>query len=70
MPINSDGMSTIDKLAEQRVKFRISQKKIADHLGVTKSTMNRYEKGSREISLANAEKYADKLGYELKLIVK
>lgn len=63
-------MSTFDKLVEQRCKSGINQKAMANALGITKSTMNRYEKGNRNISADMQDKYADKLGYELKLMVK
>jgi transcriptional regulator with XRE-family HTH domain len=63
-------MSTFEKLVEQRRKSEISQKSMAKKLGLTNSTMNRYEKGNRGISAELQDKYAEYLGYELKLMVK
>jgi DNA-binding XRE family transcriptional regulator len=63
-------MSTFTKLVEQRKKSEVSQKEMAKHLGLTNSTMNRYEKENRDISAKLQDDYAEYLGYELKLMVK
>jgi transcriptional regulator with XRE-family HTH domain len=63
-------MSTFDKLIIERKRLSVKQKDIAKHLGCTAATLNRYEKGNRDISSAMVDKYADYLGYELKLMIK
>jgi transcriptional regulator with XRE-family HTH domain len=70
MPIIRRTMSTIKNLAEQRVKLGIKQITIAKELSVTKTTMSRYESGKRDIPSSLLDKYAEYLGYELKLMVK
>jgi transcriptional regulator with XRE-family HTH domain len=63
-------MSTFSKLVDQRKKIGMSQKEMAKKLGLTNTTMNRYEKGNREITSKLQDDYAEYLGYELKLMVK
>lgn len=63
-------MSTLDKLIELRKRLNVKQKEIAIHLGVTKSTMSKYESGKRDISAKNQDKYAEYLGIELTIILK
>jgi transcriptional regulator with XRE-family HTH domain len=63
-------MSTFEKLVELRKKSDFNQKEMAKKLGLTKTTMNRYENNSRKISSELQDKYAEYLGYELKLMVK
>jgi transcriptional regulator with XRE-family HTH domain len=66
----ADEKSTFDKLVELRNRSSISQKAMASYLGLTNSTMNRYENGNRSISAKLQDQYASKLGFELKLMVK
>jgi transcriptional regulator with XRE-family HTH domain len=60
-------MSTFSKLVEQRKRIGISQKGMAKKLGLTNTTMNRYENGNREITAKLQDDYAKYLGYELKI---
>jgi transcriptional regulator with XRE-family HTH domain len=48
----------------------ISQKEMANILNVTSVSLNRYEKNKREIPHRLLVKYADYLGYELRLLKK
>jgi transcriptional regulator with XRE-family HTH domain len=67
-------MTTAKKLFEQLIRERkirkVKQKDMAKHLNISPWTLNNYERGRRRISLDFAEKYADYLGYELKLMLK
>lgn len=67
---NRGRMSTFEKLVELRKKSGISQKEMFKKLDLTKTTMSRYENGSRKISAELQDKYAEYLGYEIKLMVK
>ncbi|MCK9282390.1 MAG: helix-turn-helix domain-containing protein [Melioribacteraceae bacterium] len=63
-------MSIISNLIEIRKDKRINQKVMAKKLGISSGSLNRFEKGNRKIDMSIIEDYANKLGYELKLIVK
>jgi len=63
-------MNILVKLSEIRREKKIKQNEIASYLRVSDATMNRYEQGIRKIPLSQVEKYAEYLGYELKLMVK
>jgi len=63
-------MDIIKRLTQERQMRHISQSAIADKLGLTITTIHRYETGQREISLNLAGKYANFVGFELKLIAK
>ena len=63
-------MDIIKRLAEKRRFIPLSQEFIADKLGVTLTTIHRWETGKRSIPLDMAVLYAEALGFELKLIVK
>jgi transcriptional regulator with XRE-family HTH domain len=43
---------------------------MANRLGITLTTIHRYESGEREISLSLALLYAKEVGFELNLLVK
>lgn len=63
-------MSIISKLVEIRKQQRVKQNVMAGWLGISSGSLNRLENGSRKIDIDIVEEYADKLGYELKLMVK
>jgi DNA-binding XRE family transcriptional regulator len=63
-------MNIINKLTQERKMKYVSQTVMAQHLGVTLATLYRYETGKRQMSLELACKYADKVGFELKLLAK
>lgn len=61
-------MDTLKTLIIHRKLRHISQPKMAAMLGITTTTLHRYEANKRAISLELVELYAEKLGFELKLI--
>jgi transcriptional regulator with XRE-family HTH domain len=63
-------MDTIERLVQERRMKHVTQKEIADMLNITTSTLWRYETRQRDISLDLAIKYAEIVGFELKLILK
>lgn len=63
-------MSTFEKLIGQRKLLKITQREMAKHLKCTPTSLNRYENGSRNISATDQDTYADKLGIELKMMLK
>jgi transcriptional regulator with XRE-family HTH domain len=63
-------MVIFDKLIQIRKEKRVSQGNMAYKLGITSTTLNRYEKGNRKISAELMLEYAIVLGYELKLMVR
>ena len=50
-----------DNLKEARLKRNLSQKEVADQIGVSKSTYSLYESGNREPSVQTIKKIADVL---------
>jgi DNA-binding XRE family transcriptional regulator len=63
-------MSILNKLIEERKLHKIKQNEMAKQLGVTGWTLSHYEKGHRRMTLDMAEDYADKLGLEIRLLIK
>jgi transcriptional regulator with XRE-family HTH domain len=63
-------MGIMERLIIERRYRYISQTAMAEHLGITLVTLHRYETGKRSISLELACKYAEKVGFELNLLVK
>lgn len=62
-------MEIIDRLSQERKMKYISQEKMSAKLGITITTLCRYETKKREIPLSVAANYAVELGLELKLIM-
>lgn len=50
-----------DNLKEARLKRNLSQKEVADQIGVAKSTYSLYESGNREPSVQTIKKISDVL---------
>ncbi len=63
-------MDIIDNLVQIRKDKRIFQKSINQHLGINGTTLSRYESKKRRIPFDVVIKYADYLGYELRLLKK
>ena len=57
----------VKKLKSLRKDFGKSQKDIADQIGVSKEIIGKWENGKRGMTLKNAVKYANALGYKLVL---
>ena len=55
-------MSFAEKLHELRISRNISQKELADNLGVAQSSVNYWEKGQRDPSITMVKKIADYFG--------
>jgi len=63
-------MDIFNYLIEQRKQRKIKQENLAIFLKVTKVTISRYENKKRDMPYRLMVKYAEFLGYELKLQVK
>lgn len=63
-------MRILDRLIEERKSKKITLLDISGRIGITAQTLGRYERGDRIIPYHILEKYAECLGYELKLMVK
>ena len=63
-------MSTFNRLIEFRKRLGIKQKDMARYLSISKSTLSRYERGSRKITAEYMDKYAEYLNIEIQFIIK
>ena len=63
-------MDTIDNLKRIRMSNKVRQFRLAKHIGITSVTLSRYENRNREMPLDVALKYAEFLGYEIRLLKK
>lgn len=57
-------------LREIRISQGITQRAVAQHLGITSAALSNKEKGRLGITQSQIESYADFMGYELTLSVK
>ena len=62
--------STREKLVNQRKSRNIKQKDVANFIGITPTALSRYENGETELRMCHIEKYAEFLGFEIKLLLK
>lgn len=60
-------MNALKKFREQK---HMSQKQLADALGVQPTSISRYERGARQLSVDKAKKIADVLEVEWTLLYK
>lgn len=58
-------MNALKRFREQK---HMSQKQLADALGVQPTTISRYERGARQISVDKAKRIAEFLGVEWTLL--
>jgi transcriptional regulator with XRE-family HTH domain len=63
-------MVIISDLIQIRKDRKIDQKHLLRILGINKTTMSRYESGKRKMPFDIILKYADYLGYEIRLLKK
>jgi len=63
-------MNVLDSLIEIRKEKKIKQSDLLITLGITGTTLGKYERLERRIHLDEAIKYANYLGYEIRLIKK
>ena len=57
-------------LLGQRKMKKISQKSMAEKIGLTPTTLSRYENGKTELRFENLKRYAEELGLEVTFIIK
>lgn len=60
----------LDQLIEIRKLKKTKQVDVAYYIGVSKTTMSRFESGKYEMSTKKLEKYAEYLEYEIRLLKK
>jgi len=63
-------MDILKVLISERRSKKITQNKIADFIGCSKSLISRLESGKSIPNINYIQQYADYLGFELKLMVK
>jgi transcriptional regulator with XRE-family HTH domain len=63
-------MNILDQLIQIRKEQRYHQKDVAKKLGVTYAMMSHYETKKRKMSHELIVKFADFLGYELRILKK
>ncbi len=51
-------------LRKARIEKKLSQKELADELGVTTATISRYESGERKLPVETAKRIAEILGVD------
>ena len=54
----------MENLRKARLAKKISQKELADELGVTTATISRYESGERKLPVETAKRIAEILGVD------
>ena len=62
-------MDILLKLTVLRKEKKIKQGEMANYLGITQVTLCRYEKGTQDMPLFMAEKYAEIVGCKLELFI-
>lgn len=62
-------MDILVKLIALRKDKKIKQGDMASYLGITQTTLCRYEKCKQDMPLFMAEKYAQYVGVELKILI-
>lgn len=55
----------LDELIEKRKSARLSQKEVAEKMGVTESAISKVESGTRDLRLATLRRYALAVGAEI-----
>jgi len=63
-------MDIFDSLIQIRKDKKVSQVELAKSIGVTRTTLSRYESKQRVISLDLTKEYAEYFGYEIRLLKK
>lgn len=57
-------------LTQERISKKISQAEVSKRTGITRYRINRFDTGNGELTVEQAEKYANAVGLELCLVVK
>ena len=68
--INNDEFDLICKYLKIRYESNISQRELANRIGIAQSTIARMEKNMHSMSIGNFTKLLDVLGYKLEIIKK
>lgn len=63
-------MDIFQKLVQIRKEKKRGQKELAYHLGITTTTINRYERGKRKIPYDLMCKYAEFLEMDIRILIK
>jgi transcriptional regulator with XRE-family HTH domain len=58
------------KLLNQRLERHIKAKKVAKYIGISPVSLSRYENGRTELKFEHLQRYAEFLGFEIKLLLK
>jgi transcriptional regulator with XRE-family HTH domain len=61
-------MDILDSLIEIRKQQKVKQTDLLSNLDINKDTMSRYESRKRKIPIEKLTKYAEFLGYKIRLI--
>lgn len=56
----------LNELIDQRKRLDLSQREVAEKMGVTESAISKIESGSRDLRLATLRRYAHAVGVEVK----
>lgn len=65
--INDEEFDLISKYIKIRYESKISQRELAQEIGIAQSTIARMEKNMHSMSIGNFTKLLSNLGYELKI---
>lgn len=68
--IKDEEFDLICKYIKIRYDSNISQRELADRVGIAQSTIARMEKNTHSMSISNFTKLLDVLGYKLEIIKK
>ena len=68
--IGDEEFDLICKYIKIRYESKISQRDLANKIGIAQSTIARMEKNMHSMSISNFTKLLDALGYKLKIIKK
>ena len=68
--INDEEFDLICKYKKMRYESKLSQRELAQRIGIAQSTIARMEKNMHSMSIGNFTKLLDVLGYKLEIIKK
>lgn len=68
--INDEEFDLISKYIKIRYESKISQRELAQEIGIAQSTIARMEKNMHSMSIGNFVKLLSSLGYKLEIIKK
>ena len=68
--INNEEFDLISKYLKIRYESNLSQRELANRIGIAQSTIARMEKNMHSMSIGNFTKLLDVLGYKLEIVKK